>query len=127
MNKKQKEQAESVAILKKWGVVDGTIIYAKITKQSASGMSRRISLYFVDKTDSNIINISYHAARTLGWPYHDGFDGGVRVRGCGMDMLYHTVECLSSAMGYGKLNQAHKDDEIERNETRHTGLRYRSM
>jgi len=103
MTKKQREQAEAVDILKQWGVVDGSTVYAKVNKVSSSGMSRNIGLYVI--LDGRLTNISYHAARALEWPYKDGYDGGVRVSGCGMDMLFATIDSLSYVMGYGAICQ----------------------
>ena len=142
MNKKQREQAEAVETLKQWGLVDGSTVYAKVNKVSASGMSRNIGLYIVDQKEGRPIDISYHAAKALEWPYREGYDGGVRVSGCGMDMLFHTVYSLSYAMGYGALNQHHHDLHKKYNEVNedcpecaieqgvnmeHIGLKYRQL
>lgn len=104
MNKKQKEQQEAVDILKGWGVLPGTKIYGNVTHVSRSGMSRNIRLSFV--RDGDIVDISYWAAKVIGWTYKDGYTGGVRVGGCGMNMILHTIDCLSYGMGYGTTNQA---------------------
>jgi len=92
-----------VDTLKQWGVVDGSTVYAKVNYVSSSGMSRNIALYV--QLDGRIVDISYHAARALEWPFKEGYNGGVRVGGVGMDMMFHTVHSLSYAMGYGSLNQ----------------------
>ncbi len=127
MNKKQAVQKEAVDTLKQWGVVDGTTVYAKVNSVSKSGMSRNISLYIISKNSGEYADrfgthemkdISYHAARALEWGYNDGYNGGIRVTGCGMDMLFATISALSHAMGYGSLAQSHDDT---------TGLRYRSL
>ncbi len=104
MTKKEQEKLEAKQTLKEWGVKDGTIINAKVNKVSQSGMSRNITLYITDK-DGSIIDISYHAAKVLEWPYKDKYDGGIRVGGCGMDMLFHTIDSLSYGMGYGSICQ----------------------
>ena len=104
MNKKQKAQAEAVATLKEWGLADGTTVYAKVNKVSRSGMFRRVALFIITK-DWEPIDISYLSAKALDWGYKVGYDGGIAVSGCGMDMLFHTVYSLSYAMGYGALNQ----------------------
>ena len=121
MNKKEIAQAEAVKTLKEWGVTDGTVIYAKVNKVSASGMSRRVSLYIVED-GGRIVDISYWAAKALEWSYVEGYAGGIRVSGCGMDMLFHTVYSLSYAMGYGTINQSRDHVEGE-----NTGLRYRQL
>lgn len=124
MTKKEIAQAEAVKTLQEWGVVDGTTIYAKVVRVSASGMSRQVRLYF--SKDGKIIDITYWSAKALGWSYAgDGYREGVRVSGCGMDMLFHTVYSLSYAMGYGSMNQTR--DGVELNKDGSIGLRYRSL
>ena len=108
MTKKEIAQAEAVKTLKIWGVVDNTIIYAKVTRVSASGMSRRVQLFanIKNNKDEGLMDITYHSAKVLEWSYKSGYNGGIGVSGCGMDMLFHTVDCLSHAMGYGSLSQS---------------------
>lgn len=125
MNQKQREQIEAVDTLKQWGLVDGQTVYAKVNSVSQSGMSRRISLYIVAE-DGRILDISYHSARALEWGYKDGYNGGIKVGGCGMDMLFHTVYSLSYAMGYGELDQSYSQDR-NINKQGHYGLRYRQL
>lgn len=103
MTKKQQQVAEAVKVLKEWGLKDGTEVYGKVNNVSSSGMSRNIGLYFSRRGE--IIDISYWAAKALEWPYREGFNGGVRVSGCGMDMIFHTISSLSYVMGYGDLCQ----------------------
>ena len=124
MTKKEIAQAEAVKTLQDWGVVDGTTIYAKVVRVSASGMSRQIRLYF--SKDGEIIDISYWSAKALEWGYAgDGYREGIRVSGCGMDMLFHTIYSLSYAMGYGSMNQTR--DGMEKNNEGFIGLRYRQL
>lgn len=123
VNKKERERLEAVARLKEWGVNDGMTIYAKVNNVSASGMSRNVGLYV--SINNELIDISYWASKALEWPYKEGYNGGVRVSGCGMDMLFHTVYSLSYAMGYGSLNQTR--DSMEKNKDGFIGLRYRSI
>lgn len=125
MTKKEIAQAEAVKTLKEWGVADGTHIYAKVTRVSASGMNRRVQLFITECPEGRIIDITYWAAKALEWGYKDGYNGGISVSGCGMDMLFHTVYSLSYAMGYGSLNQGHEN--VEKNNAGHYGLRYRSI
>lgn len=103
MTKKQKAENEAVQTLKDWGVVDGSTIYGKVNHVSQSGMSRTIGLYI--SIDGEIKDISYWSAKAMGWSYKDGFKGGVKVSGCGMDMIFHTISSLSYSMGYGDLCQ----------------------
>ena len=125
MTKKEIAQAEAVKTLQEWGVVEGTTIYAKVVRVSASGMSRHIRLYFLK--DGEIVDISYWSAKALEWRYKgDGYNEGIIVSGCGMDMMLHTVCSLSYAMGYGAMNQT--KDGMERNAKEgKIGLRYRQM
>lgn len=103
MTKKEKEQTEAIATLKEWGVVDGTMIHAQVMSVSSSGMSRRVQLFIVKNNE--MINITYWASKALQWTYCDSFPRGIRVGGCGMDMLFHTIDCLSYRMGYGAICQ----------------------
>lgn len=124
MTKKEEAQREAVTTLKGWGLADGTTVYAKATKVSRSGMFRRVKL-FITK-NGEIVDVSYWAAKALEWSFKDGYDGGIGVSGCGMDMLFHTVYSLSYAMGYGSLDQSHSTDKNV-NKEGHYGLRYRQM
>ena len=125
MTKKEIAQAEAVKTLKDWGVVENSIIYAKVTRVSASGMSRRVQLFIIGEgyaheklNAKRIIDITYWSAIALGWNWKDGYNGGIGVSGCGMDMLFHTVGSLSYAMGYGAISQ--RDEEKK-------GLKYRQL
>lgn len=121
MTKKEIAQAEAVKTLQEWGVVDGVTIYAKVVRVSASGMSRHVRLYI--SKNGEIIDITYWSAKALEWGYAgDGYREGIRVSGCGMDMLFHS---LSYSMGYGSMNQTR--DGMEKNKDGHIGLRYRQL
>ena len=143
MTKKEIAQAEAVKTLQEWGVVDGTTVYAKVVRVSASGMSRQVRLYFVPK-DGNITDITYWSAKALEWGYGgEGYRNGIRVSGCGMDMLFHTIYSLSYAMGYGALNQHYHDQHLREPKTHdqdcpecrrdnhekieHIGLKYKQL
>jgi hypothetical protein len=126
MTKKEIAQAEAVKTLKEWGIVDGTTIHAKVVRVSASGMSRHVRLYF--SKDGAIVDISYWGAKALEWGYAgDGYNQGIRVSGCGMDMLFHTVYCLSYAMGYGALDQTHSKEDRNINKEGFYGLKYKQL
>lgn len=132
MTKKEREQAEAVDTLKQWGLVDGSTVFAKVNKVSSSGMTRNIGLYIVDQKEARPVDISYHAAKALEWGYKDGYDGGVRATGCGMDMLFATIDALSWAMGYGAICQDRDQTEpIEKRTGSGTikaiGLKYRQL
>lgn len=112
MTKKEALKNEAVGVLKTWGVNPETVVYAKVTRVSASGMSRRVQLSIIGTGHNGrpeIHDITYWAAHALGWSYKEGYNQGISVGGCGMDMLFHTVDCLSYAMGYGKLKQTDED------------------
>lgn len=133
MTKKEIAQAEAVKTLQEWGVMDGATIYAKVVRVSASGMSRHVRLYFIPNT-GEITDISYWGAKALEWGYAgDGYREGIRVSGCGMDMLFHTIDSLSYAMGYGSICQQQGDTEPIEKRGRNgqtikaIGLRYRSL
>jgi hypothetical protein len=68
----------------------GQTVYTNCDHVSASGMSRRISLYIVAKGE--IVNITRRASVVTGWKQSK--DGGLVVGGCGMDMGFHTVYTL---------------------------------
>ncbi len=126
MKKKEIAQAEAVKTLKAWGVKDNTLIYAKVTRVSSSGMSRKVKLYFNDK-DGELRDITYWSAKALEWGYKDGYNGGILVSGCGMDMLFHTVYSLSYAMGYGALDQTHNKADRTKNKEGFYGLKYKAI
>ena len=71
-------------------------IYASIESVSRTGMSRRIKFYRVEKNRiiqaTNAVNYLRHQK----WDYMVN-DAGMKVTGCGMDMIFHT---LYSALQY---------------------------
>lgn len=99
----RREKTEAVAYLRDI-LAPGATVYATVRTVSRSGMSRRIDLYTIcgdspaDGGKPWLARLSGFAARALGWPCNDD---GVRVDGCGMDMRFHLVDCLSHALfGY---------------------------
>ena len=126
MTKKEIAQAEAVKTLKEWGVKDNTLIYAKVTRVSSSGMSRKVQLFFNDK-GGELRDITYWSAKALEWGYKDGYNGGITVSGCGMDMLFHTVYSLSYAMGYGALDQTYYKADRVKNKEGFYGLKYKAI
>lgn len=117
----QKEQEEAIKDIKKWGITDKKTIHARVVRVSKSGMSRHVRLYIID--GEYIRDISYLSAKALDWKYSgDSYNEGIIVSGCGMDMLFHTVDCLSYAMGYGSLNQRE-----QKNKEGFFGLRYEQL
>lgn len=87
----ENEVAEMKAKLLK--LLDGNReIYTSLKRVSSSGMSRHIALYIAK--DSSIIDITYYAAKILGYKRSPD-TGGLIVGGCGMDMGFHCVYSLS--------------------------------
>lgn len=89
-----RDKAEALATLRELLPV-GTTVYANVRHVSRSGMSRVISLHIA--TPDGIRDISWLAAQVTGFRY-DLLVGGLKVRGVGMDMGFHTVYSLSRAL-----------------------------
>lgn len=70
-------------------------IYGCVKHVSRSGMMREIELYTIDSGE--LCRLSWSAACALDWPL--GKSGGVRVSGCGMDMIFHLVDCVMASIG----------------------------
>lgn len=75
-------------------------VYAIIRKVSASGMTRYIDFYAYRK--GRLEPLTYRMSVCLGWRLHDK---GLVVGGCGMDMVFHTVDTLCRTIGLKKLPQ----------------------
>lgn len=92
-------RAQEIASLKKW-LKPGTTIYTKVENVSASGMSRRISVYVVapktKQAPASILNITSMAANATGYALSD--KGGINMGGCGMDMGFAIVYALGRAI-----------------------------
>jgi len=75
-------------------------VYCIIRSVSASGMSRAIDLFIVDAFSGNnpphLVRITYPASVILDWKLHKR--EGMTVHGCGMDMCWHTVDCLQRSL-----------------------------
>lgn len=78
----------------------GTRLVANVASVSRSGMSRKISFYTIGKdTQSDgkeyyrLYRISRYIAVALEWGYCDK-ECAVKVSGCGMDMIFHTLNQL---------------------------------
>ena len=93
------EIAEAIQVLQNLGCENGTTIYTSIRSVAKSGMSRAISCFIVatEADGSNYIsNIDYFVGIILGLKHHK--EGGLIIRGCGMDMGFAIVYNLSSEM-----------------------------
>ena len=78
---------------------DRPTVFTILRHVSASGMSRDISLFTVH--DGEILNITWHASKVSransSLRKRNGYNV-VRVSGCGMDMGFHSVYSLSTAL-----------------------------
>ncbi len=85
----------------------GDTVWCVVRNVSASGMSRTISMFVIRcEPEMNaytggvgVYQIHYNTANVLGWRYSQRHEG-VCVQGCGMDMGFHLVDCLSRALGF---------------------------
>lgn len=80
----------------------GSTVHCVIRQVSRSGMSRRIDFYVIDASDKQrgprLQYLTGWMSVLLG---KTRSDKGMRVDGCGMDMGFHMVDCLASAL-YGR-------------------------
>ena len=75
----------------------GQTVYTILRHVSRSGMSRDISLVIVQ--DGKLTDITAWAGEVLGYRRTDRHGSwALRVGGCGMDMGFHTVYSLASAL-----------------------------
>ncbi len=73
----------------------GDTVYTILRHVSVSGMSRSIAV--VGIVDSDIRDFTWQAALVTGYKFDDR-RGGVKVRGCGMDMGFALVYELGAAL-----------------------------
>jgi hypothetical protein len=95
---KQKEHDKAWALYMLNGIKPDTVIYTSVKHVAKSGMSRNISLYYVN--DGRIKDISYFVANILG--HKLAKDNGVTIGGYGMDMGFSLVYDLSSVLFQGQ-------------------------
>lgn len=100
---REDEKQQAIATLREI-LTPGHTVYTMVRHVSRSGMSRNIDAYaFVADEDGNNdgepirFYLTKLASRALGWPMARN-DDGMRVSGCGMDMGFHLVYCLSSVL-----------------------------
>lgn len=87
-----KELCHQQSIEKVKALLEGVdTVYGIVRHVSASGMSRDIDLYIIK--DNRPIYLTGHAATILGYPMAKS--RGMKVGGCGMDMVFHCVDSLS--------------------------------
>jgi len=75
----------------------GTTIYTILRQVSRSGMTRHIGLVVIGPTPDVIFHPNYSASKLLEMR-QDKRDDGLIVGGCGMDMGFHVVYELASAV-----------------------------
>jgi len=73
-------------------------IYTVIRHVSSSGMSREISVKMIDA--GKIIHLDWLVGEALG--IKQGKHNGLVLKGCGMDMGFHLVDCINRVCGNGK-------------------------
>lgn len=70
-------------------------VYGIVRKVSSSGISRDIDLYIIK--DNRPVYLTGYASVILG--YSLSKDRGMKVGGCGMDMVFHCVSSLVESCG----------------------------
>ena len=71
------------------------VFYTILRSVSRSGMSRTISVHYVEKETGELCQLNYVCAVLLGLSMDRSYDG-VRIKGCGMDMGFALVYDLAS-------------------------------
>lgn len=92
----EKERNELIKELKEMiGKSDANTLYTVLRHVSSSGMSRAISVFFIDN-EQTPRNIDWYVERIL--HYKRSKHEGLTVSGCGMDMGFHVVYSLCMAL-----------------------------
>lgn len=73
-------------------------VIASIKSVAKSGMSRTIAFYMIE--NNQIIDITQVIAQVLGHTLQRDYT--IRVRGCGMDMIFATLSAFASRIGFKK-------------------------
>jgi hypothetical protein len=95
---RQKEAADKLRAALK----EGTTVYTILRYVSASRNTRDISLIIM--RDGEPWDISFLVCRAFDWNRHQE-NGGIRVRGSGMDMGLELVQTISRYLASGALVQ----------------------
>ena len=90
----EREKQEAISKLRKF-LHPGDTIWTDVKHVARSGMSRSISAHTID--NNYPWDISYLIADAIGLPL-DRHLGGIKIRGCGMDMGFEIVYQLGHAM-----------------------------
>ena len=86
----------------RYNITPETKVYARVESVARSGMSRTISFYMVE--DGMLWNITEAIGEVTGHS-RDRRTSGLRVRGCGMDMVWHTLYTYACARGWDSAQQ----------------------
>ena len=85
-------------------------VIATVKHVSKSGMSRIISFSIQDKKTGFLYSLNYSFSKILGYTLTND---GLRVGGCGMNMIFHCLYCVNSSAFYNKVIR------VTKNKTRH--------
>jgi len=126
----QDEKANAIAKLREW-LPPGSTVYTVLRHTSASGMSRCISVFVMDKETGHPREVDYFAARALGLKTNND-RGWLIIGGCGMDMGFHIVTNLSYTLhpdGFGCVGEGcpsndHSNSDRDYTPHGHRGPRY---
>lgn len=69
-------------------------VYATVAHVAPSGMSRVFKMWTIDRTDSDLVGISWKIALVNGYTWSDKHSG-FNIGGCGMDMGFHALDTLA--------------------------------
>lgn len=98
--REETEKQEAIAHLRRVAP-PGSKIYGVVKHVSRSGMMRHIDFYVPVADENGKTHMQYLTGwfeSVLRW---GRADNGLKVGGCGMDMIFHTVYCVSSAVWTG--------------------------
>lgn len=98
------DKARATEQLRAW-LKPGSTVFIVLRHVSRSGMSRSISVFA--SVDGQPHDITYQASRVIGESV-DRRHGGIRMRGCGMDMGFALVYSLSHVLypdGHGCIGE----------------------
>lgn len=119
---KEQDKQEAIARLRKFAP-PGSKIYGIVRSVSRSGMSRTIDLYVRD--DEGLQYLTGWIATVTGWTRDKR--GALKVSGCGMDMIFHTVYTASQIVWYGtNAPEAHPRNGDKKPRTDSPGYVWRS-
>ena len=111
--KKEKNTTQKIATLKQLKDImkkcKDKKCFATVTHVSNSGMSRNIHFVAITKK-GDIYNLDALIHRITGYPFSSNSDG-LRISGCGMDMIFNTLYNLNSyALMYNVIKTSRKKD-----------------